>query len=223
MKYLGLDLGSRTLGIAVSDSTGLIASTYKTIRHEEEYERLLEEVKQLVEELKIEGIVLGFPKNMNNTIGPKGELSLEFKEKLEKLVTIPVYLQDERLTTKSATDTLIMGNVSRKNRKKVVDSVAATIILQTFLDKERNKNKIWKKIHSQFESDETGKNYIVYTDNSKDEQGNIEVYASIYYPDDENGRLEAIETDKEWKIIETILETLQEELKNKAVNENNEQ
>ena len=150
MKYLGLDLGSRTLGIAVSDSTGLIASTYKTIRHEEEYERLLEEVKQLVEELKIEGIVLGFPKNMNNTIGTKGELSLEFKEKLEKLVTIPVYLQDERLTTKSATDTLIMGNVSRKNRKKVVDSVAATIILQTFLDKERNKNKIWKKIHSQW-------------------------------------------------------------------------
>ena len=137
MKYLGLDLGSRTLGIAVSDATGLIASTYKTIRHDEEYGRLLEEVKQLVEELKIGAIVLGFPKNMNNTIGPKGELSLEFKEKLEKLVTIPIYLQDERLTTKSATDMLIMGNVSRKNRKKVVDSVAATIILQTYLDKER--------------------------------------------------------------------------------------
>ena len=137
MKYLGLDLGSRTLGIAVSDATGLIASSYKTIRHEEEYDRLLEEVKQISEELNIGGIVLGFPKNMNNTIGPKGELSLSFKEKLEKLVTIPIYLQDERLTTKSATDMLIMGNVSRKDRKKVVDSVAATIILQTFLDKER--------------------------------------------------------------------------------------
>ncbi len=138
MKYLGLDLGSRTLGIATSDSTGLIASTYKTIRHNEEYDRLLLEVKQLVEELKIDEIVLGFPKNMNNTIGPKGELSLEFKEKLEKLVTIPIHLQDERLTTKSATDMLIMGNVSRKDRKKVVDSVAATIILQTFLDRKRN-------------------------------------------------------------------------------------
>lgn len=138
MKYLGLDLGSRTLGIATSDPTGLIASTYKTIRHNEEYDRLLVEVQQLVEELKIDEIVLGFPKNMNNTIGPKGELSLEFKEKLEKLVTIPIHLQDERLTTKSATDMLIMGNVSRKDRKKVVDSVAATIILQTYLDRKRN-------------------------------------------------------------------------------------
>ena len=135
MKYLGLDLGNRTLGIATSDGTGLIASSYKTIKHNEEYERLLQEVKQIVEELKIEAIVLGFPKNMNNTIGPKGELSLSFKEQLEKIVNIPIYLQDERLTTKSATDMLIMGNVSRKDRKKVVDSVAATIILQTFLDR----------------------------------------------------------------------------------------
>jgi len=135
MKYLGLDLGSRTLGIATSDGTGLIASSYKTIKHNEEYERLLQEVKQIVEELKIEAIVLGFPKNMNNTIGPKGELSLSFKEQLEKIVNIPVILQDERLTTKSATDMLIMGNVSRKDRKKVVDSVAATIILQTYLDR----------------------------------------------------------------------------------------
>lgn len=134
MRYLGLDLGSRTLGIAVSE-TGLIASNYKTIRHEEEYDRLLDEVKALVEELKIDTVVLGFPKNMNNTIGPKGELSLEFKEKLEKLINIPVVLQDERLSTKSALDTLIKGNVSRKDRKKVVDSVAATIILQTYLDR----------------------------------------------------------------------------------------
>ena len=139
MRYLGLDLGSRTLGIAVSDATGFIASSYKTIRHNEEYDKLLEEVVNIVKEKEIEGIVLGFPKNMNNTIGPKGELSLEFKEKLEKLVDIPVYLQDERLTTKSATDLLITGNVSRKDRKKVVDSVAATIILQSYLDKEGRK------------------------------------------------------------------------------------
>lgn len=135
MRYLGLDLGSRTLGIAVSDKQGIIASTYKTIHHNEEYDMLLDEVVKLVDELQIEGVVLGFPKNMNNTIGPKGELSLEFKEKLEKKLSIPVYLQDERLSTKSATDMLISGNVSRKNRKKVVDSVAATIILQTYLDR----------------------------------------------------------------------------------------
>lgn len=140
MKYLGLDLGSRTLGISQSDATGTIASSYTVIRHNEEYDRLIPDVKQIVADLNIEAIVLGFPKNMNNTIGPKGELSLNFKEKLEKELDIPIYLQDERLTTKTATDTLIMGNVSRKKRKKVVDSIAATIILQSYLDKEGRKN-----------------------------------------------------------------------------------
>ena len=118
MRYLGLDLGSRTLGVSLSDKTGLIACSLKTIKHEEEYD----------------AIVLGYPKNMNGTIGPKAELSENFKKSLENVLEIPVYLQDERLSTKSATDMLIQGNVSRKDRKKVVDSVAATIILQTFLD-----------------------------------------------------------------------------------------
>lgn len=138
MRYLGLDLGSRTLGVAKSDALGMIASSYTVIRHNEEYDRLLTEVVKLVEELGIDAIVLGFPKNMNNTIGPKGELSKEFKEKLEKMINIPVYLQDERLTTKSATDMLISGNVRRNDRKKVVDAVAATIILQSYLDKKGN-------------------------------------------------------------------------------------
>ncbi len=137
MKYLGLDLGSRTLGIAKSDAMGLIASSYGVIRHQEEYSRLIDEVVRLVDLEKIDAIVLGFPKNMNNSIGPKGELSLKFKKELEKRLSIPIYLQDERLSTKSATDLLISGNVSRKGRKKVVDSVAATIILQTYLDKEK--------------------------------------------------------------------------------------
>lgn len=135
MRYLGLDLGSRTLGVAVSDKTGTIASSYKTIKHNEDYDELLYEVRSLVNELEVDAIVLGFPKNMNNTIGPKGELSLDFKSKLEKILSIPIILQDERLTTKSATAVLIGGNVSRKNRKKVVDSIAATIILQTYLDR----------------------------------------------------------------------------------------
>ncbi len=135
MRYLGLDLGSRTLGVAVSDSSGIIASNYQVIRHQEDYDDLVYKVKELVDELKIEAIVLGFPKNMNNTIGPKGELSLSFQKKLEEIIKIPVFLQDERLTTKSATDVLIQGNVSRKNRKKVVDSMAAQIILQSYLDR----------------------------------------------------------------------------------------
>ena len=91
----------------------------------------------------------------------------------------------------------------------------------TFSMLDENGNEVVYDVLFTFESEETGKNYIVYTDNQKDETGNIEVYASIYYPDDENGRLEAIETEKEWKVIETILETLQEEIKKKA--QNNEQ
>lgn len=139
MRYLGLDLGSRTLGVAVSDKTGLIATSLRTIRHNEEYDRLLVEVQGLVNELGIDAIVLGFPKNMNNSIGPKGELSLDFKSKLEEKLAIPIYLEDERLTTVTANNVLLSGNVSRKNRKKVVDSVAATIILQSYLDRSERK------------------------------------------------------------------------------------
>lgn len=137
MRYLGLDLGSKTLGISISDPTGLIASSYNIIRHNEEYDRLVEEVKKIVIEKQIDEIVLGLPKNMNNTIGPKGELSFQFKNQLEKSINIPVHLVDERLTTKQATDLLISNDTSRKKRKKVVDSVAATIILQSYLDRRR--------------------------------------------------------------------------------------
>lgn len=135
MRYLGLDLGSRTLGVSISDPTGLIASSYTIIRHNEEYERLINDVKEIVIDKKVDEIVLGLPKNMNNTIGPKGELSYKFKEMLEKSINIPVHLEDERLSTKQATDILISNDTSRKKRKKVIDSMAATIILQSYLDK----------------------------------------------------------------------------------------
>ena len=136
MKYLGLDLGSRTLGIAVSDKTGLIANNYKVIRHNEEYDRLLNEVLLLVKELEIEAIVLGFPKNMNNTIGERAQITLDFKEKLENTLHLPVYMQDERLTTRQAENLLIKNDTSRKKRKKVIDKVAATIILQSYLERQ---------------------------------------------------------------------------------------
>ncbi len=135
MRYLGLDLGSRRLGVSISDPNGIIASAYKVIEHNEEYEKLVEDIKKIVSDEKIEKIVLGLPKNMNNTIGPKGELSYKFKEMLEEKIDKEVILADERLTTKEATDVLIKGNTSRKKRKKVVDSLAATIILQSYLDR----------------------------------------------------------------------------------------
>lgn len=135
MRYLGLDLGSRTLGIAISDQSGTIARSLGIIRHEENYDLLISEIKKIIEEEKIDAIVLGYPKNMNNSIGIKAKLSETFKEKLEKNCNLNVYLQDERLTTKQATDILISNNTSRKKRKKVIDSMAATIILQSYLDK----------------------------------------------------------------------------------------
>lgn len=138
MKYLGLDLGSRTLGVAISDVTHTIATSYIVIRHNEEYDRLLDNVEKIVKDEHIEKIVLGFPKNMNNTIGPKGELSLEFKKKLEQKLNIEVILQDERLTTKEAESVLIKNNTRRNKRRKVIDKLAATIILQSYLDKEKN-------------------------------------------------------------------------------------
>ncbi|MDO5003040.1 MAG: Holliday junction resolvase RuvX [bacterium] len=138
MKYLGLDLGSRTLGVAISDITHTIATSYIVIRHNEEYDRLLDDVEKIVKDEHIEKIVLGFPKNMNNTIGPKGELSLEFKKKLEQKLNIEVILQDERLTTKEAESVLIKNNTRRNKRRKVIDKLAATIILQSYLDKEKN-------------------------------------------------------------------------------------
>ena len=140
MRYIGLDLGSRTLGVSISDVDGIIATSYTVIRHNEEYERLIEEVKKIIDEKNVEKIVLGLPKNMNGTIGEKGELSYRFKEMLEKSTKLEVFLEDERLTTVEATNLLIKNDTSRKKRKKVVDSMAATIILQSFLDKNKKEN-----------------------------------------------------------------------------------
>jgi len=133
MRYLGLDLGTRTLGLAVSN--GLIATSLRTIRYEDE-NKLLEELKQVVDEYKVDCLVLGFPKNMNNTIGPRAEATLVFKEKLESL-NYKVELQDERLSTVSAHNYMIEADMSRKKRKEKVDALAATIILQTYLDRSK--------------------------------------------------------------------------------------
>ena len=138
MRYLGLDLGTKTLGVAVSDLTGTIATSLTILRHDENHEYLIEELKKIIEEKNVETIVLGLPKNMNNTIGERGEMVLSFKEKLEKSINLPVILEDERLTTRVAESILITADVSRKKRKKVIDKMAANIILQSYLDRRGN-------------------------------------------------------------------------------------
>ena len=135
MRYLGLDLGTKTLGVALSDSLGLIASSYKTIKFDESnYISLIPELKDIIEEFNIKTIVLGLPKNMNNTIGFAAERSLEFKKLLEENFDVIVEMQDERLSSVEANNIMLMSDISRKKRKQHVDSLAATIILQNYLD-----------------------------------------------------------------------------------------
>ena len=134
MKCLGMDLGTRTLGLATSDRLGLIASPYKTIRYEDT-DKLVDEVLDIIKNEKIEVLVLGYPKNMNNTLGEAVERTMVFKEKLEAKCDFKINLIDERLSTVEATNYLLNEDMSRKGRKRVVDAVAASIILDTYLRK----------------------------------------------------------------------------------------
>ncbi len=138
MRYLGLDLGTRTLGISVSDTTKTIANTLKTIRFKENsYNDLIPELKDIIDEYDISKIILGFPKNMNNTVGDRCKITIDFKDMLIKNFNIEVVFQDERLTTVEAEKYLLEADLSRKKRKNKIDSVAANIILQAYLDREK--------------------------------------------------------------------------------------
>ncbi len=138
MRVLGIDFGTKTIGLAISDNTKMIASTLKTIRYERDYKTHFEELKNIVLEKNVDEIVLGLPINMNDTIGERAEATLIFKEELEKFLNIVINLEDERLTTVEANNILLEADVSRKKRKKVVDKVAASFILQSYLDRRKN-------------------------------------------------------------------------------------
>lgn len=138
MRIIGLDLGTKTLGVAVSDKLGFIASFYKTIFFESEnYKSLIPVVKDLMDEFETKIVVLGLPKNMDNSLGFASERSMNFKKLLEDNLDIEVILEDERLSSVEANNILIKGDVSRKKRKGKVDSVAASIILQRYLDRRK--------------------------------------------------------------------------------------
>ena len=137
-RIMGLDLGSRTLGIAVSDPLGMIARTVETFRFaDDDYDAACARAGQLAKELGAVKFVLGLPKHMNGDVGIRGQISLDFKAKLEAACGLPVILQDERLTTAAAERILISADVSRKKRKAVIDQMAAVQILQSYLDQKR--------------------------------------------------------------------------------------
>jgi putative Holliday junction resolvase len=142
MRILGLDYGSKTVGVSVSDPLGLTAQGVEIIRRtsENKLRQTLARIESLVKEYGVEKIVLGLPKNMNNTLGDRAEKSIEFKAMLERRTGLPVVLWDERLTTVEANRTLMESGVRRENRKDYVDKLAAVYILQGYLDCEGMKN-----------------------------------------------------------------------------------
>lgn len=136
MRILGLDYGTKTTGVAISDPLGWTAQGLEIIRRTDpnSLKPTLQRLEEICKEYKVDEIVLGFPKNMNNTVGERGESTLVFKQKLEARFRLPVHLWDERLSTVSAENALLEADVSRQKRKQVIDKLAAVIILQNYLD-----------------------------------------------------------------------------------------
>ena len=137
MRVMGLDFGSKIVGVSVSDPLGVTAQGVEIIRRtsENKLRQTLARIEALAREYEVETFVLGFPKNMNNTIGDRAEKSLAFKETLERRTGIPVVMWDERLTTAEAERTLMETGVRRENRKQYLDQMAAVLILQGYLDR----------------------------------------------------------------------------------------
>lgn len=138
MRIIGLDLGSKTLGVAVSDYLGIIANPVETLRFSENnLEEALELVGSLIKEHQVKTVVLGLPKNMNGSIGFQSEYCLKFKDMLVEQLALEVIMMDERLTSRMANNIMLEANLSRQKRKSNVDKLAACIILQSYLDTKR--------------------------------------------------------------------------------------
>ena len=140
MRIMGLDFGSKTVGVAISDPLLITAQGIEIIRRKEENKQrqTLARIEALIEEYQVEEIVLGLPKNMNDTLGPRVEKTLEFKDKLERRTGLKVHTWDERLTTVAADKAMMEAGIRRENRKEYVDENAAVLILQGFLDMRKN-------------------------------------------------------------------------------------
>jgi putative Holliday junction resolvase len=138
MKYIGLDLGSRTLGVAISDETGFLARAYDTFRFkDDDYQRAIEYTIDVCKKENVKEVVLGLPKHMNGDAGIRADISISFKEEIEKKSDIKVHLEDERLTTIIVDKAMIEGNIRRDKRRQKKDELAAVVILQGFLDRKR--------------------------------------------------------------------------------------
>ncbi len=240
MRLMGLDVGSKTVGISVSDPLGWTAQAVEIIPIDEENEVFgIDRVAELVQKEQVAGFVIGLPKNMNNTEGPRVEASQHYGELLQaRFPDIPIDFQDERLTTVEAHRMLVEeADISRAKQKKVIDEVAATFILQSYLDRhgrlvaklkwgiimskqqENNENlitlidedgneQLFKELFT-FDSDDYGKSYIfIYpAEQENDESVDIQAYIVTDNQDDDGQDLVPIEDDKEWDMVEEVLNT----------------
>jgi putative Holliday junction resolvase len=136
MRIMGLDMGSHTIGVAVSDELGITAQGLKTIRRKSEREDL-KEINSIIDQFGVTEIVVGLPKNMDGTLGKQAELVLRWVKAFQQKIQIPVATWDERLSTAGASKVLLEANLSRKKRKNVIDKLAAALILQGYLDQNR--------------------------------------------------------------------------------------
>ena len=151
MRIMGLDFGAKTVGVAISDPLLVTAQGIEIIRRKDENKlrQTLARIEELILAYQVEEIVLGLPKNMNDTLGARVELTTEFKEKLERRTGLPVHMWDERLTTVAADKAMMEAGIRRENRKEYVDKIAAVFILQGYLDlrsrKKQEEVSDWKK------------------------------------------------------------------------------
>jgi len=134
MRWMGLDYGDRRIGVALSDEMGWTAQGLEVIERRRNPEEDLDRIRRIVQDYGVTGVVIGLPKNMNGTVGPRGEICIAFAETVRDILQLPVQMWDERLTTVAAERTLLEADVSRKKRKQVIDKMAAALILQGFLD-----------------------------------------------------------------------------------------
>ena len=198
MRLMGLDYGSKTVGVAVSDPLGLTAQGVETVwrKQENKLRQTMARIEELISEYQVERIVLGYPKNMNNTVGERAVKSLEFKEKLEKRTGLPVVMWDERLTTAEAERTLMETGVRRENRKQFLDQMAAVLILQGYLDR-MNMNK----------DENNGITYLLVSD-SQDDEANAYIMKDVSEEGSEEASYEMVEDDEELVAISKVFEQM---------------
>ena len=222
MRILGLDYGSKTVGVAVSDPLGLTAQAVETIwrKQENHLRQTLARIDELAAEYQVERIVLGYPKNMNNTIGERAEKALEFQQMLEKRTGLQVIMWDERLTTVEANRTLMEASVRRENRKKYLDQLAAVFILQGYLDSlPREENKFMEKIKFQLEDgteaeffveEQTrigGTAYLLVSD-SQDDEATAYIFKDVSEDDSQEACYEMVEDEDELQAVFKVFEQM---------------